>query len=129
MANPFKKREVGPGPLKALRDHPVEPVHLLSDREQLASVRKDRWRKLLKSFDEPRTEILSWAEQMAAVHGPEVIVWQNQLDWVTALYVVRYGENEAYWPRQFSDHDVRRAIQWQTQQGALPKGVRYVSTD
>lgn len=125
MVNPFK-RAVKADALKPLCDMPEEQ-HLLGDREQLKKVREARWKKRLASFPQPRAKILIWAEQMTAIHGnKKVRVWENEIDWIMALYIVRYGENEAYWPPNLSDRDIQRAFRWQADPRAIPDGVRYL---
>lgn len=103
------------------REPPEESHELLKDREQLAIVRKGRWLELLGSF-KVRKEIKQWAALMAAEYGKRVQVHENVVDWVTALYIVRYGENEGYWPAELSDADVVRAHDWA--KGKLPLGVK-----
>lgn len=104
-------------PLPKHRDDPDEPTHLLADRAQLKRVREARWAKLLKSFRPPK-ELLAWAERMTLLHGNDMVqIYQNEVPWITALYIIRYGENEAYWPATLSQEDLDRAI-------ALERGSR-----
>ena len=124
MVNPFRRGVVSGDVAKAQRDPPDEPMNLLSDRKQLALVRQGRWKRLLEDFPPARRGILLWVEQMNDVQGPRVQVWENTVDWLTALYIVRYGENEAFWPEQLSAADVDRARQWQL--GDIPQGVKGV---
>lgn len=82
--------------------------------------RKARWAAIVEamSIAEP---IRAWAARMAAAYGPTVRVWANDLDWPTALLVVRYGEAESFWPETFSAADLARAAQWEA--GVIPQGV------
>ena len=83
----------------------------------IADDRKERWAALRQA----RTElgpIVQWAERMAAKHGLTVQVWRTAgLDWLTALYIVRYGEAESHWPPQLTLDDLTRALQWERGQG------------
>jgi len=111
-----------------LREPPAESAELLSDVVELAIVRSRRWRALREEFPTPASPVLDWAQKMTIKHKRATVrVWNNITDWVTALYIVRYGENEAYWPEQLSDDDVRRAERWLA--GELPQGVRYLDPE
>lgn len=83
----------------------------------IASDRRERWGKLLAE----RTElgpIIEWARRMAAKHGATITVWRTiGLDWITALYIVRYGEAESHWPPQLTLDDLTRARQWERGEG------------
>jgi len=65
-----------------------------------------------------------WAATMTKRHGPKVQVWANQVPWIVALLVVRYGEAVDHWPAAFTDKDVDRAARWA--QGDIPTGVSLV---
>jgi len=113
--------------LQMLREAPAETPAQLADRVGLAMARRERWGALRASFAEPRDEVKEFAASMTATYGPAVRVWESMpLDWITALYVVRYGENEAYWPAQLTDDDVVRARQWASDPSKTPQGVRYL---
>jgi hypothetical protein len=113
------------GRLPVLRELPEETHELLADRERLARVRLARWSALLGTF-QVRQDVLGWARRMAALNGPRVQVWENTVGWVMALYIARYGENEAYWPETLTDEDWQRAQQWERDDTLRPRGVRYI---
>lgn len=92
--------------------------------EAIAADRASRWAKLLKGRTE-LPQILDWANQMTALYGPRVMVWRNRLPWITALYVVRYGEAEHFWPAQLTAGDLERAHGW-AMRGDTPGAVRYI---
>ena len=71
-------------------------------------------------------------------NGPTVKVWGNEVPLVQALLIIRYGEAVVsncvpgkegeptrYWPFQFSEKDIQRAVEWT--QGDNPGSVEYVS--
>jgi hypothetical protein len=113
-----------------LRAPPKEDDDLLADRPALGAARVARWRALCDSFPAPRDEIQAWAQRMAAQHKtPKLHVNSRPaegyivfVNWITALYVIRYGENEAYWPAALSDQDVGRALAWE--RGKIPANVQ-----
>lgn len=119
----YARFDRGAPPARVHRAHPVEDVDLQADRPRLAQVRKGRWKKLRETFPEVSPEIAEWESHMKAAHGDTVQIHENVTDYVTALYIARYGENEAYWPPSLSEHDVRRARAWA--RGKLPLGVRH----
>jgi hypothetical protein len=116
-----------------LRKPPIEDNDLLVDRARLASARVARWRALLESFPAPRDEIQAWAQRMAAQHKTPMLHVNSRpaegyiifVNWVTALYVIRYGENEAYWPEELNDLDLGRALAWE--RGKIPANVQMPS--
>jgi hypothetical protein len=116
-----------------LREPPVEDGDLLNDRARLAGARVARWAALRESFPPPRDYIQAWAERMRANHqSPWVHVNSKPhegyivfVDWITALYVIRYGENEAYWPEELNDLDLGRALAWE--RGKIPANVQMPS--
>jgi hypothetical protein len=110
-----------------LRVDPVETPELQNDRELLAKMRARRWKALRASFPSVRADIADWAVRMEALHGPRVKIWENLVGWVTALYIARYGENEAYWPEELTDDDLTRALAWE--RGNLPQTVRYLDLE
>jgi hypothetical protein len=58
--------------------------------------------------------LYAWAERMTAKQGKTVKVWHNELPWVEALMVVRYGEDVSSWPRATSVADHGRAMAWES---------------
>lgn len=67
----------------------------------------------------------AWARLMTTKFGsPTVKVWANELPWLDALGVVRYGEAIDNWPQQWSEDDVRRAQRWLD--GETRDGVTYL---
>ena len=65
-----------------------------------------------------------WAGFMAVRYGNAVKVHQTWHDnWLVALMIVRYGENEAVWPSTVTPQDLQRAQDWFS--GKTPIGVSY----
>jgi len=55
-----------------------------------------------------------WIARMAAhVGGDIVTVWRTPTDHLSALAVVRYGEDPRRWPGEWTAEDVVRAIRWE----------------
>jgi len=75
-------------------------------------------------------DVVQWALAMARKHGAYVKVWHYVADWITALLILRYGEepdatktddpNFHGWPTTFTDDDTTRA-------GELLNGTGYPS--
>ena len=79
--------------------------------------------------------VVQWAISMAAQYGPYVRIHSFIADWVTALLIVRYGEEPdgtktvdgVEWPSAFTDADMGRAMQllnghnWPVELNRLPK--------
>lgn len=55
-------------------------------------------------------ELLSWAKVMTRRHGQTARVHLNELPWLEALLVSRYGEASSHWPASFSTDDIARAL-------------------
>lgn len=142
-AAPFPRREktaahVPPGdPRKGPRlllEH-AETAHLreprLSERhyvDTLLPARRAAYRAEIEAADVPEP-LRQWAERMTARHGYAVRVWFNDLDWLSALMVVRYGEAVDKWPDGFdATFDVARAERWEKDPTGpgRPNGVRYL---
>jgi hypothetical protein len=87
--------------------------------------RQTRWAPVVAAMPVPE-ELQSWAGQMTAKHGnPKVRVWRNEVSWILALLIVRYGEAEYYWPETFSADDAHRALRWLAD-NRVPEGVTYL---
>lgn len=99
-----------------------------SDVEIRAAINKDRrtrWAPLVAAMKVPAA-LKEFAAEMTARHGPKVQVWENALDWITALLVARYGEAEYFWPETFGDEDLRRAQTWMDGSRPKPEGITYI---
>ncbi len=72
-------------------------------------------------------EITQWATKMDVLHPQGVQVWENKLNWIEALLVVRYGEDVRHWPQMFGDGDLDRANKWLL--GKHPAGSRLLTDD
>lgn len=99
-----------------------------SDTQIRAAITKDRrtrWASVVGAMDVP-PDLKEWAAEMTARHGPKVRVWENELDWITALLVSRYGEAEYFWPETFSAEDLHRAQTWMDGTRPKPEGVTYL---
>ena len=84
---------------------------------------RERYEELTKAMPVPPL-LKEWASLMTARHGEKVKVHQSvYTNWLTALLIVRYGEAESFWPKEFSDKDINRAAFWI--RGQMPEGVSY----
>ena len=96
--------------------------------EAVGKDRAARWAKLLEGREESG-DIREWATQMSQLHSRAgnpvsvVRVFRNVLPWITALYVVRYGEAEDTWPTSLTSDDGHRARKWL--RGDIPEGVKH----
>lgn len=89
--------------------------------------RANRWGELLKDREE-LAGIRSWAQAMTTRYrNAQVLVGGHALPWITALYVVRYGESEHYWPAHLGADDLARASRWYF--GATPIRVEYLPAE
>lgn len=65
-------------------------------------------------------EIVHWSLSMARQYGSYVLMTHFVADWITALLIIRYGEepdaarstdpNFQGWPHRFTDTDTQRAL-------------------
>jgi hypothetical protein len=104
----------------------IEHAHRAPDAaiQAIRLDRSSRWTALLKGREESGG-IREWARLMTArFESPAVAIRGHRLSWVMALYVVRYGESEHYWPAQLDEADLARATRWYT--GATPRDVTYL---
>jgi len=113
----------------AERETAIVDAHAAQGLEaQFAAVAEDRaarWAAILKDREESAA-IRKWGADMAVVHrNPQVRIHRNTLDWITALYVARYGEAEDFWPPQLGPADVLKAGRWLRGQ-KKPEGVVYL---
>jgi hypothetical protein len=75
--------------------------------------------------------LVAWAAHMAQMFGPTARIWKNDVNWIIALLIVRYGESEHHWPHRFDAEDVKRAWKWASLKdvpGAWQPGTRPVAT-
>ena len=110
--------------LAIVAEHGAEGLE--AQHAAIATDRAARWAALLDGRDE-LAGVREWAAQMTIAHGAEVQVWRTRLPWLAALYVVRYGEAEHFWPHLLTADDLRRARQWSA--GELPNGVSYLAVE
>jgi hypothetical protein len=86
-----------------------------SPAEYLVAVnadRRQRWEAWLLQMEVPEA-LTAWAAAMTMLEKSATVrVHRNQVPWIVALLVVRYGEAEHFWPHAFSDADVQRAQDW-----------------
>ena len=74
-----------------------------------------------------------WAGMMAAIHGPEVLMYHKiragmpgyRVDWITALLIVMYGEAEYFWPAKLGEDDLKRAYAWLNGK-KVPGAITYI---
>lgn len=94
--------------------------------EELCKLRRRAWAAHVATMMVPDA-LSAWAMEMERRHGPKVRVWANNLPWLIALMVVRYGEAVGDWPAAFTEKDVERASQWA--RGTMPNGVTLVEEE
>jgi hypothetical protein len=100
----------------------------------LLRLRSDAYKRHVASMTVP-DELVGWARKMALRYGPKVQIWQNELPWLEALMVARYGEEPSSWPTAFSPDDVDRALAWMrnkkvgTMKGRAPAGLQYLDLE
>lgn len=69
--------------------------------------------------------LTAWAATMERRHrNPKVQAWANQVPWLVALLIVRYGEAVEHWPDAFTEKDVQRAMEWAG--GKIPVGIALI---
>lgn len=88
-------------------------------RTVIQADRLDRWTTLLRAREE-RAGVRDWARRVTKRTGSATcLINGHELPWICALYVVRYGESEHYWPAELGEADVARATRWEF--GKLPR--------
>jgi len=86
--------------------------------------REARWPRIMATV-RVGANLRLWSDQMTKEHqNPRVRIGFQRVDWLTALMVVRYGEAEDYWPKEFDRLDEGRALRWQA--GDKPRRVSYL---
>lgn len=110
----------------AERELTITEAHLALGQDAvfraIAKDRQERWAALLAGREES-ADVREWAAKMAVLHG-SVRVYRTELDWITALYVTRYGESEDFWPAQLGPDDLIKAQRWYRGE-RRPDGVVY----
>jgi len=107
---------------KHLEDLTLEEQNTLPYSE-LATLRKDAYRRRMARIKMPDV-IQAWAERMGKRFGPRVYMHRIReingvqldpelfvFDWPTALMILRWGQEPAHWPAQFTQDDLGRAIE------------------
>jgi hypothetical protein len=94
--------------------------------EDLCKLRRQAWAAHMATMTAPDA-LAAWEATIIKRHGPKVQVWANQLPWMTALMVVRYGEAIGFWPAAFDAKDVQRAQEWTN--GRIPYGVKIIDPE
>lgn len=85
---------------------------------------KETYKLLCSKIPVPK-ELMEWSRYMQAKYGDTVKVHQSiYSNWLIVLLIVRYGENESYWPSSYSEADIQRAASWF--HGNKPEGVHYM---
>ena len=92
--------------------------------------RLERWAVWVHEL-EISSRMRKWAAMMTSIYGPKVIMHRAdpkpgyQVDWITALLIVRYGEAEYFWPGELTDEELPRARAWLNGK-ATPAIVTYI---
>lgn len=103
-------------------------------RADLLRLRAQAYTRRVAAMTVP-DDLSTWAGKMAKRYGPTVRVWEQELPWIEALLVVRYGEEPAHWPEAFTADDLNRATAWMKgrvhggMKGTTPKGVTYLDLE
>jgi hypothetical protein len=128
---------------RQLEDYTADELKDL-DYIDLLALRADAYRRHIEKMDVPE-RLADWAQRMTKRYGPVVKVWRNRLPWLSALMVVRYGEDPIQWPPAFTDEDIDRADAWargrrqrltevsahvrrNPQTGRTPAGIEYLDS-
>lgn len=135
-----------------IREKRVTDEAIDAKRDPATAIFEDRmrrWSIFLKDF-QVRPEISEWAQKMTekfrrddkvltgeefdgalegevvpGVDGTMCRIHGDDVSWVLALLIVRYGQAEYHWPDEgFSDEDVQRAKEWYL--GRTPEAVAYL---
>jgi hypothetical protein len=99
---------------------------------------------------DPEGRLTNWAAQMAARHGPKVMLHGVTYPWLAALGVARFGEDPTavhpkghpravdakgkpkagvpVWPAAFSADDIIRAKRW-LYENNVPDGITYITLE
>lgn len=96
-------------------------------REWIGKLRQECFERRAKTMD-PEGALTVWVEKMTMLHGPRVRLHSIAYSWLAALGVARYGEACAFWPAQFSEHDVIRAKRW-LYRSKMPEGATYITKE
>lgn len=107
------------------REAAITALAIAENRDPLQDIIEDRqlrWSAYLKRMTVPRP-LQEWEARMSEAYGPTVRVWHADLRWLLGLLVVRYGESEHHWPREFQADDLLRALKWE--EGDVPAAVNY----
>lgn len=95
-----------------------------SGYQRLLELRKAAYIAHVAAMSVPAS-LKGWAAAMAAAHGKTVKVWAQELGWLEALAVARYGEEPSVWPDAFDANDVKRAMRWAVK-NRWPLGVERI---
>lgn len=100
----------------------------------LLRLRADAYRRHVAKMTIP-DDLQAWASRMAMRYGPKVRIWENELPWLEALMVARYGEEPSLWPPEFTQDDVDRALAWMKNKKVgkakrqTPHGIEYLDLE
>jgi hypothetical protein len=118
--------------MRKLEDHTAEELRDLN-YEDLKYLRRGAYTRAVKSMKKVPKEIKQWVKQQEQAYGPKVRVWFNEMGWLEAYMVVRYGEDPMQWPDTLGEDDVRRIQRWDSSSAAglklLPREVDEVDDD
>lgn len=107
------------GTMKKLEDHTADELKELN-YEDIKVLRRNAYRRAVKGLKKVPKEIKAWVAAQEKAYGPRVRVWFNEMGWLEALMVVRYGEDPMQWPDELGKEDVLRVQRWDK---AYPSGV------
>ena len=126
---------------KALYDFTAEEQAGLP-YEELCALRQEEYERRMAKMD-IQLDLLDWADHMAGRHGERVFVHRIEIlegrrlraelfafDWLTALMIVRWGQEASKWPQDFAAEDIQRALEWEKGLASggsfrVPGGVTY----
>jgi len=110
--------------MKKLEDHTAEELKTM-DYTDILALRKEAYHRIARKMEIP-DGVKKWAFEMEKKYGPSVRIWKNEVNWVPALLIVRYGEDPMQWPPELGDDDVARAERWEKHP---PSGLAYIAKD
>lgn len=89
---------------------------------EVLEVRKKQYADhLLKMSVDPAVK--AWSDRMESKYESKTVkVWHNELPWLEALMVVRYGEAVEHWPLATTVADWGRALDWESEK-EIPHAV------
>jgi hypothetical protein len=96
---------------RKLEDHTADELKEMN-YEDLKLLRRGAYKRAVKALKKVPKEVKEWAAAQEKAYGPRVRVWFNEMGWLEAYMVIRYGEDSMQWPDELGIEDVRRVQRW-----------------